>query len=137
MDLVVVLGKRLNDDGSMKKELVERMELGIKTFYETKADYLAVCGGMPNKKAAMSEASQMYMYLMEKSFPEDSIMVEEKSLTTFGNAYYLKKELKKEKVDKIYLVSSKYHFQRKWGNCLSIFKKRFKNTEIISFEAEE
>jgi len=138
MNIVVVLGKRLNDDGSMRKELIGRIESGIQVFNENKADYLCVTGGMPNKKAALTEASQMYAYLIEKDFPEEKIIYEDRSLTTWGNAMRLKKLLKDETIDRIFLVSSKYHFHRKnFGTCDKIFKKRFKNVCIVNCEVEE
>ena len=110
MNIVVILGNRLADDGSMSKELYERLELGILTFNNTDTDYLCITGGKANFKAGLSEASQMYSYLIEHDFPEDKIIVEDKSLTTRGNARLLYKILKNEKIENLYLVSSKYHF---------------------------
>lgn len=137
MNVVIVLGKRLNDDGTMKEELVKRLELGIKTYNENNADILCVAGGMPNKRAKATEASKMFEYLLGHGFDSNKIIIEDHSLTTFGNAFYLKKALKKQNVTKIYLVSSAYHFTRRLGNCYTIFKNRFHKTEIIKCESEE
>ena len=138
MNIVVILGNRLNNDGSMSKELYERLELGIETFYNTNSDYLCITGGKANFKAGLSEASQMYSYLIEHDFPENKIIVEDKSLTTRGNARLLHRILKEEQIEKIYLVSSKYHFFRtKYPTCQVQFRKYFKKEEIINTYRED
>ncbi|MCB9498708.1 MAG: YdcF family protein [Bacillales bacterium] len=130
MRLVVILGKRLNDDSTMKEELKLRLNKGIEVFLKEDADYLVVAGGTPNKKAGVSEASQMYAYLLEKNIPEDKIIAEDQSLTTWGNAINVKRILKGEKVTDLYLVSTKYHFERNFSNCYKIFKREFRKTNI-------
>lgn len=138
MNIVVVLGKRLNDDSSMTEELVNRIELGIETFNKTNADYLCICGGRPNIKAGVTEASQMYEYLINKNFDEERIIAEDRSLTTRGNARLLKKILKGEDIKDLYLVSSKYHFFRtNFPKAQDLFKKYFKGVNIISTYNEE
>jgi len=138
MNIVIVLGKRLNDDSTMKEELIERLDLGIKTFNETDSSFLAVTGGKPNRKAKVTEASMMYEYLKEHDFDTSKIIVENKSLTTYSNAWRLKRILKHMNIENIYLVSSKYHFFRdKYPKCQKVFKKYFKNVNIINCYNEE
>ena len=138
MTIVVILGNRLNNDASMSKELYERLDLGIETFYKVNADYLCVTGGMANFIARTTEASQMYSYLIEHDFDEEKNILEDKSLTTRGNARYLKRILKDVQIDKLYLVSSKYHFFRtKYPTCQVQFRKYFKNVEIINTYKDE
>ena len=136
MDIIVILGKRLNDDSTMTEELIGRLNIGINLINDN-IKKIAVCGGIPNKKAGVSEASQMYKYLIDKGIEKDLIIKEEKSLTTLGNAVYLKRELKelKIKVSTIYLVSTKYHFERKTFNCFRIFKRCFRKCDVIKCES--
>ena len=138
MDIVVVLGKRLNDDSSMKEELIERLDLGIETFTKVNASYIAICGGAPNRKAGVSEASQMFEYLINHDIDEERIIAEDESLTTTGNARNLKKILKDTEIENLYLVSTKYHFYRKFfRKCQNVFKQYFKNTKIINVYKED
>ena len=138
MNITVILGKRLNDDGSMKEELIKRIELGLKTYKESKSDFLVLCGGMPNKLAGRTEASVMNEYILSKGFDSNKIILEDKSKTTWGNAIYLKRLIKNNfDIEKVYLVSTKYHFERKFGSCLKIFKRHFNKSEIIKCESEE
>ena len=136
MDIIVILGKRLNDDSTMTEELKERLDLGISLLNEN-IGKIAICGGIPNKEAGVSEASRMYEYLLLKGIKEGLIIKEERSLTTLGNAIYLKKILKRLdiKVDNLYLVSTKYHFERKTFNCFRIFKRTFRKSNIIKCES--
>ncbi len=137
MKITVVLGKRLNNDGTMTKELENRLDLAIKKFKETNSEYLALCGGIANKKAGVAEATLMHEYVLNKGIDENNIIVEDKSLTTWSNASNLEKILKDQNIEKLYLVSTKYHFERKFGSCLKIFRRHFKNSEIVSFMSEE
>ena len=138
MNITVILGKRLNDDGSMKEELINRIELGLKTYKESKSDFLVLCGGMPNKLAGRTEASAMNEYVLSKGFDSNKIILEDKSKTTWGNAIYLQKLLKNNfSINKLYLVSTKYHFDRGFGSCYKIFKRHFRKAEIIKCESQE
>ena len=136
MIITVILGKRLNDDGTMTEELKRRLDLGINKFSETKSEYLCLCGGMPNKLAGKTEASLMNEYAKELGIDENKIIIEDKSLTTWSNARYLAKKLRKINIEKMYLVSTKYHFERNFANCLRIFKRHFRKCEIIKCESE-
>lgn len=132
MNILVILGHRLEDDGHMSSILVERLELGLKTFNKVDAEYICVTGGMPNKLANCTEASKMYNWLVKKGFPKEKIIVEDQSNTTIENAKNLAKVLSDKRVEKIYLCSSKYHFTRLFRpKAHRVFKKAFKNSEIV------
>jgi len=132
MNIVVILGHRLQDDGHMSKILVKRLEVGLKTWKEVDADLLCVTGGMPNKLAKFTEASKMSRWLLNHDFPKDKLVIEDGSNTTVENAENLAKVLRGKEIETIYLVSSKYHFTRLFApraqNC---FKRAFKNSNII------
>lgn len=130
MDIVIILGKRLNDDGSMTDELKRRLDKGLEIFKEIKDSKIVVSGGMPNKKAKRTEASMMREYLLSLNVKDEDIVVEDKSLTTYSNAWKIKKIFKGHNIDSIYLVSTKYHFERKIGSCYRIFRRNFKNVCI-------
>ena len=136
MKLTVVLGQKLNNDGTMTNELINKLNVGIKLFSATNSNYIAVCGGITNKKAGRPEAVTMKEYLVSKGIPEDKIIVEEKSRNTLGSAKELKKIVKgMEKVDVMHLISNRYHFERVFGNCHFIFKRNFRKANIINCES--
>ena len=135
MNIIVILGKRLNNDGSMTNELIKRLDLGLNLLNED-IDYIAVCGGIANKIAGVAEATLMSKYLLDKGIDESKIIIENKSKTTLSNATRLKKILKGKSIDNLYLVSTKYHFERKTYNCFKIFKFFFKNVNIIKEMSE-
>jgi len=138
MILEVILGLKLNDDGSMKQELIDRIELGLLKYDEIKPDYLCLCGGMPNRKAGLTEASQMFDYIINKGKNFDNIICEDKSITTISNARNLRYILKGETIEKIYVVSTKYHFFRtNYPKAQNLFKRYFKKSEIIPVYKED
>ena len=135
MNIIVILGKRLNNDGSMTDELIKRLDLGLNLLNDD-IEYVAVCGGVANKQAGVAEATLMSKYLVDKGIDDSKIIVENKSKTTLSNATRLKKILKGKTIDNLYLVSTKYHFERKTYNCFKIFKFYFKNVNIIKCMSE-
>ena len=137
MKITVVLGKRLNNNGSRTLELDKRLDLAIDTYYKTSSSFLCLCGGMPNKKAGRTEASAMKEYILSKGFDESKIIIEDKSNTTWGNARFLKRIIGcADCSGTMYLVSTKYHFDRIIGSCYKIFKRNFRDAEIVRCESE-
>ena len=55
-DYVIVLGKRLADDGSPLPELYERLEKAIELYRNGVADRFLVCGGKTNELTEKKES---------------------------------------------------------------------------------
>ena len=138
MDIVVIAGKRLPDDGSLSAELEQRLKCGLAVFRETGAQLLCVTGGMANRKAGRTEAEAMVRWLLGAGVEESAILAEDRSLTTFGNAFYLRRLLRGREVERIYLVSTDYHFTRtpKFLQIQRIFGRAFPKCEILCIAAK-
>ncbi len=109
---IVVLGFQLKADGTMKKELIERLKV-VKNSAKAYPKAMIVCTGggtaKDNKKA--TEAGKMAEWLRNHGVDKDRIIVEDKSITTAQNAIYTFDILEKKypQVNKIAIVSSDYH----------------------------
>lgn len=127
MHLLVLLGKRLNNDRSFKREMLERCDYAYNFITANKCDKILLCGGMPNKKAGVTEASAMRDYLIEKGVSSDNLILEEDSLTTKQNAYFAAPIIKDLGVKAIYLCSSARHLKRFYLNPIELFEKYLDN----------
>jgi uncharacterized SAM-binding protein YcdF (DUF218 family) len=89
-DFVIVLGAGLRRDGGVPPLLASRLERGreVLAALDRPADdfrpLLIVSGGQGNDERC-SEASAMAAYLVERGFPADRLLLEDKSRTTEEN----------------------------------------------------
>ena len=109
---IVVLGFQLNPDGSMKDELIHRLEVA-KASAEKYPNAYIVCtgGGTASENPDASEAGEMAKWLIEQGIDEKRIAVEDNSITTAQNAIFTYDILTSlyPSVKKIAIVSSDYH----------------------------
>lgn len=108
--VAIILGNRVNDDGTITKIQEERLEMAIEIEKEFDPDYFILTGGSPNKKAGISEAEGMYNYLITKGFNKNKLIKEEDSLTTVQNAQFSVPIAAKLGANIIIVCSSGYHF---------------------------
>lgn len=123
MEVLVVLGHRLNDDGSTSEILIDRLRATLDAWKSGKFDKIVVTGGIANQLAKKSEASVMFSWLVYNGVPEGAIAVEDKSTTTKENAKYCRKLFEEWGVNEVTLLSSRYHIDRVWLNPVRLFKR--------------
>jgi len=112
---VVILGKKLNDDGTMTEELIGRLELGLAIAEAYPNSYIAVTGGgTADNNPNATEGLQMGRWLLEQGLEEKRIIVEDRAPDTVGNAqntFTILKE-KYQNVDSVVILTSDYHVAR-------------------------
>lgn len=109
---LVALGFQLNPDGSMRDELLHRLET-VKRSAEKYPNALIVCtgGGTARDNPAATEGGVMAKWLRDNGIRSSRIIIENQSQTTAQNAIYTLNILKKEfpQVSKLAIISSDYH----------------------------
>ena len=109
---MVVLGFQLNPDGSMRDELIARLDVAL-ACAEKYPNALIVCtgGGTAAENKSATEAGKMAEYLIAHGVAAERIMVEDRSQTTAQNAIYTYEILAAEhpQVHQIAIISSDYH----------------------------
>ena len=108
--VVIVLGNRMNDDGTITEIQKERLEMAKEIENIFNPDYYILSGGSPNKKAGISEAEGMYNYLINCGFNKEKLILEKESYSTVQNAKYSIPIAKKLGAELIIVCSSGYHF---------------------------
>ena len=111
---LVALGFQLNPDGSMKEELIHRLET-VKRSAEKYPNALIVCtgGGTARDNPSATEAGAMAKWLRENGVEAGRIVVENQSQTTAQNAIYTLELLEKNfpEVSRLAIISSDYHIE--------------------------
>ncbi len=116
---IAVLGFELNDDGTMKDELIGRLNTALKCSQQYPNAYVICTGGGTAKdNKDVTEAGLMGDWLKEQGLVEDRLIIEDQSMTTAQNAEFSYKLLleKYPSVNSVAIVSSSYHIP--WGSLL-------------------
>lgn len=137
MIVAVILGNRLNDDGSFSEIMKTRMNLALRLFTEEKPDYIIVSGGIANPKAGVAEGQKMYDFLVENGVPEKKLIKETESMTTKENAKFTIPMAISLQTNRLILCTSKEHMNRFYLNPYKLFlkaKKKFGgNFELVKY----
>lgn len=115
---IVVLGYELYPHGSMKPELVDRLEVALASAKKYPQAYIAVTGGGTAACANVTEAGAMAKWLIEQGIDQKRIIIENHSINTTGNAQNTYKLLEESypEINSIAIVTSDYHIT--WGSVL-------------------
>ena len=109
---LVGLGFQLNPDGTMREELVERLNVMLAASKQY-PNAIIVCtgGGTAENDPEATEAGRMAEWLVAHGVDASRVIAEDKSLTTAQNAVYTFAILKEKypQVRQIAIISSDYH----------------------------
>ena len=130
MLVAVVLGNRMNDDGTPSTLMLKRMQLTMEMYQKLHPDKIIVSGGLANKKAGITEAQFMYDYLTMQGIPSDVLVAEHNSMTTSQNAQFSVPMAKDMGATAIVVVTSAEHMSRSFLNPLKLFQQHLKGTQI-------
>ncbi len=109
---IVVLGYQLNADGSMKEELIGRLEKALENTKKYPNAYILVTGGgTASGNSSATEADCMADWLIENGIAKDKIIIENMSKTTAENALFSYAILRNDypSVNSVAIVTSDYH----------------------------
>ena len=115
---IVVLGFGLMDDGSMKPELLDRLEVALDSAGKYPEAYVLCTGGETSRLPGVSEAGQMGNWLLAKGLAHNRLILETAALSTTENAKNSCAILWRDypQVSSIAIVSSDYHIR--WGSAV-------------------
>ena len=107
----IVLGFALNSDGTMKPELIGRLETALASAQKYPNSYVLVTGGV--EKNGWTEGQRMHDWLVEHGVAEERILVETEAADTAGNAQNSFKILyNMPNIKTISMITSQYHLKR-------------------------
>lgn len=132
---IVALGYQLNKSGSMKPELIQRLEVTLRSAQKYPNAYVAVSGGPTSYVKGVTEAGQMAQWLMEHGVAENRLIIEERALSTTENATNLYQIFTESypMIESVAVVSSDYHIP--WGcmmfSTVSEYRAGYENMPYI------
>lgn len=108
---IVVFGYGLNQNGSMKPELFDRLNVALQAALQYPNAYIALTGGETAGVKGISEAAVMAIWLMNNDISEDRLILEKKSLSTTENAENVCALLNQKypQIRHLAVVTSDYH----------------------------
>lgn len=118
---IVVMGYALSSDGSMRAELIGRLEAALASAQKYPNAYIACTGGGTAKNnKSVTEAGKMAQWLKNRGVDESRIIVEDRSLSTVTNAINTCRILAADypRVTHLALITSDYHLPR---SCLLFY----------------
>ena len=116
-DFVIILGSRINKDGTLtpllKGRVDKAIEFGNKQYEATKKKIIYIPSGGQGEDENTSEAEAIKKYLVKNGIKENQIIIENKSTSTYENMKYSKEKIDKLNKDaKISFSTTNYHVFR-------------------------
>jgi len=120
-DYVIIHGAGLLDGGRVSKLLADRIDKAIDLYRKDPTPPILIPSGGKGDDEAVSEAEAMAGYLRDKGIPDDKIILEDKSATTYENLVNSKAIIDSMEGRKYTaLVTSNYHVYRALRYCRKI-----------------
>lgn len=114
---ILVMGYCLNPNGSVKPELIDRLQVAASSAEKYPNAYILCTGGPTASDGVTTEAGQMAQWLAASGIDESRILVEDKSMSTTENAINTYALLREEypQVKSVAVITSSYHI---YQSCL-------------------
>ena len=120
-DYVIIHGSGLINGNKVPKLLADRIDKAIEVYRKDPTPPVLIPAGGRGEDELLPEAAAMAAYLREKGIPDDRIILEDRSTTTFENLKYSKEILDGLEGRKYTaLVTSNYHVYRALRYCRKI-----------------
>lgn len=126
-DLAVILGNKVNEDGTLSTRLEKRLESGIALYKKRRVKKILVSGGLG--KEGFYEGNKMKDFLVSKGIPGSVIIVDNKGDNTRATVENTLRLQSKLDSNSIIVVSQYFHVTR----TKKLFKdKGFNNVSSVS-----
>jgi len=112
-DVVIILGAGVRGE-AVSRPLASRLDTAIEYWNQNPAAYIVVTGGLGNL-ATITEAEAMSRYLIRRGIPENQIILEENSTSTYENLIFAREILLNEHFPNGFnavLVTNDFHIYR-------------------------
>ncbi len=141
-DIAVILGSKVNQDGTLSKRLEKRLETGIELYNNHRVKKILVSGGLG--KEGFYEGSEMKKFLITKGIPDSLILLDNEGNNTRLTVKNTLKLQKKNRFVSIMIVSQYFHVTRTkklfkengMANISSISPKYFEWRDVYSLVRE-
>ncbi|PSW06665.1 YdcF family protein [Photobacterium lipolyticum] len=107
---IITLGFKLNDDGSMAPQLLQRLSLTVDLSKRYPHSVIIVTGGL--EQAGITESQAMKAWLVEQGISANRVIEEDQATNTIDNARFSLALLERHHIHRATLVSASIHVHR-------------------------
>lgn len=126
-DIALILGNKVNIDGTLSERLEKRMECGLEMYRKSRVKRILVSGGLG--KEGHFEGDKMKAYLLKKGVPDSLIVVDNLGNNTIASVENTLKLQNSLGFKSVLVVSQYFHVTR----TKMLFRKRnFNNVSSVS-----
>lgn len=109
-DVAVVLGSKVELDGSASEQLAARLDRAFDLYKEGYFKTIIVSGGFG--KEGYDEATVMKKYLVTRGVPSEQVLLDSKGNTTFDSAKNAALMMRQQNLSRVMVISQYYHLPR-------------------------
>jgi vancomycin permeability regulator SanA len=109
-DLAIVLGNKINHDGTLSERLKQRLNQSIELYNQKRIKFILVSGGFG--KEGFFEADEMKNYLIQNQIPADRIIVDNQGSDTEKTVQNSIQIMKAKQLSSAITVSQYFHQTR-------------------------
>ncbi|UOE95811.1 YdcF family protein [Alkalihalobacillus sp. LMS39] len=131
VDVAVVLGNKVDEDGTPAKRLQARLDKAVELYDEGYFPYIIVSGG--TGKEGFDEAEVMKVYLVKQGIPEEVIIEDNQGYNSFMTAENSKTIMDELELHSVMVISQYFHITR---TKLAFEKIGFDKADIYSAHAD-
>lgn len=110
-DAGIILGMSMWGD-EPSPGLKERLDYGLKLYKEGVFPRFIVSGGLDHKDYKYTEAEGMKNYLVKQGVPENAIILENKSTSTYENLLFSQRIMRSEGLSTAVIITHTFHGRR-------------------------
>ncbi len=124
-ELAVILGNKINEDGSLSERLAARLDQSVKLYMAGRIKKILVSGGLG--KEGYWEGSKMKEYLIKNHIPQEAVIVDNHGNNTEMTVKNTIRICDSLHIKKVISISQYYHQTR--------IKKLFKENHFYTVES--
>ncbi|GAL86792.1 hypothetical protein MYP_4022 [Sporocytophaga myxococcoides] len=109
-DCILILGNKVNEDGTLSPRLKARVDKGLQLFHENPSSIIIVSGGLG--KEGYYEGTEMKKYLVDHGVPAGNIIADDQGYNTLKTANNYLIISKRHHLNSVTVVSQYYHISR-------------------------
>lgn len=109
-DCILILGNKVNEDGTLSPRLKARVDKGLQLFHENPSSIIIVSGGLGQE--GYYEGTEMKKYLVDQGVPVGSVIVDDQGNNTLQTANNYLKLSERHHFNSVTVVSQYYHISR-------------------------
>ena len=111
---IVVMGLQLNENGSIKPELLDRLSVAVRSARKYPNSRIICTGGPTSGNTGVTEAEEMALWLKICGIDESRIILEKQAFSTTENAQNTFQLLYEQypQITSLAIVTSDYHIRR-------------------------